>query len=341
MRILYISVHEVLEYDELRMLTREGHSVFGIRAFTDPSTQGVLRLPEEKCKNRGMFQEFERSGCSISDRILTGSFLRNFDVAILMHDPSWFVRNVEAFGDLPVVVRTVGQSVPSFERLYRELGERIKIVRYSSREIGLEGFAKTDAVIYFGKYKADFLPWNGKGEGLTFHNNYLLREQSSLPRIDWWRAFREATGSALWGVGNERLAGASGVAPPERMARLLADAPWYFYVYSYPPSYTLSLMEAMFAGVPVIAPSVSLAERSYSASMNVAWTASRYEIPEIIADCGVLYDTIDEATAAAARISSDRDFASKLSANARAAAAKRFDAEVIAPQWTRFLSTVT
>jgi hypothetical protein len=284
--------------------------------------------------------EFYRSGCSLKERVLTRTYLQNFDVAIIMHEPDWFIRNREAFGDLPVIVRTVGQSTPAFEQAYRSLGDRIKIVRNSEREIGLEGFAKTDAVIYFGKYQSDFLPWRGGGAGLTFHNNYLQREQVSLPKVDLWTSFHEATGSTLWGAGNEQLAGTSGIAPFPQMKHLLAEAPWYFYVYSYPPSYTLSLMEAMFAGVPIIAPSRELASRGYSGSGDLAWTPWRYEVPEIVADCGLLYDSLEGAKAAAARLLSDRKLATNLSANAKAKALKCFDADSIARQWTTFLVSV-
>lgn len=343
MRILYSPCHEVLEFDELRMFSDEGHAVFSLGNHFDPQFPGNLRPQLPHLSNQHLFEEFHRTGCNLEQKLLTKEFLSNFDVVVLMHDPALLINNRSAFGDIPVVLRTIGQSHVAIEKAYRDLGERINIVRYSHRETSIDGFAKTDAVIYFGKYISDYLPWSGKGQGITFHNSYSERNHSTVPAMLWRERFAVETGTELWGVGSEGLALARGRAPHEQIKFLFSNASWYFYVYTYPPSYTLSLIEAMFAGVPIIAPSVDLVDRLYASSLYAEltrWSPDRYEVESLVGDGGAFYDTIAEAIQSAARLLSDIDCARRCSEIVRQNALRYFDARVIARQWTKFLSAL-
>jgi glycosyltransferase involved in cell wall biosynthesis len=317
------------------MFTAEGHSVFS----WGHHSRGDLR-PLWPAPNPDLLDEFQKTGCDLQSNKITREFLRNFDVVVLMHSPILLELNLDAFVDVPVVVRTIGQSTVAMERTYRRLGDRIKIVRYSDRETLIEGFAKTDAVIYFGKFSSDFAPWRGTGKGLTFHNSYARRSRFTVPRLPFWKTVNAKTGSELWGVGNEPISLARGKAPADVMPIMLSQAGWYFYVYIYPTSYTLNLIEALLAGVPVVAPSVNYVETTYKKQFGKAWSRNRYEVDEIVGNGGIFYDDIAQAIEATKTLEANRDYALDLSQSARQNAVRRFSAEMIAPQWSRFLSSV-
>ncbi|WP_276156368.1 hypothetical protein [Rhodopseudomonas sp. BAL398] len=326
------------------MLIAEGHRVFSIGHHFDPfALSGDLRPLLPGALDHQLFNEFHLTGCDLAQKKITKAFIRHFDIVVIMHDPILLLRNLDAFGDIPIVIRTIGQSDLSLEDTYRRLGNRIKIVRYSDRETALAGFAKTDAVIYFGKYGTDFLPWNGGNAGITFHNSYDFRDHSTVPALEMWKQFGAATGSELWGVGNGRVAASRGKAATDQMRTLLSKASWYFYIYTFPPSYTLSLIEAMLAGVPVIAPSLPLVESIYPDTMYGslrAWSSPRYEVEEIVGDGGLFYNSIEQAIEIAGLLRSDPEYGRSLSNAARANALARFDAETIAPRWSRFLNSI-
>lgn len=81
MRILYSACHEVLEFDELRMLSNEGHTVFSLGSHFSPSFAGNLRPQLEAASNAVLFDEFHRTGCDLQAKKLTSEFLRHFDIS--------------------------------------------------------------------------------------------------------------------------------------------------------------------------------------------------------------------------------------------------------------------
>ncbi|AWJ93274.1 hypothetical protein Sp245p_25970 (plasmid) [Azospirillum baldaniorum] len=343
--VLYFACHETLEFDDLRMLTKAGHKVFSIGSFgdkswKDQSFRGAGDELEKAFHQKELFEQFEKTGCSIRARSVTAEFCKNFDVVIVNHHPIWFTSNRDAFGDLPVVMRTIGQSTQEVEEEYRAFQDRVKIVRYSQTEAERPGWAKTDAVIYFGKYPGDYQAWRGGSGGLSFHNAFAPRNAISYPDVGGWQRFNERVQSRLFGAWNEGIPNSSGLAPHGDMARLLQEASYYFYIYTRPPSYTLSVLEAMMAGTPILAPSDKFI-LDQGCPVDDGWDPSRYEVPAFLDDGGgALYDTIADAADLAREIQEDSEKAAAVSAAARANAVMRFDAEKIGAQWNEFLLSI-
>ena len=162
LRILYYSCHEILEYDDLRMLTSEGHSVFSLGDFSNPSNRGHFRRSRPEFHQNGDWEAYVASGSQGPSNI-SRDFGARFDIAIVNHMPEWLEAAVRDL-DCPIVYRSIGQSNPATEARVRAHEGRVKIVRYSNREEALEGFAATDKVIYFGKMSKDYTPgWEAGG----------------------------------------------------------------------------------------------------------------------------------------------------------------------------------
>ena len=94
MKLLYLSCHETLEYDEVTMFLGMGHSVFSVGAYLQPQvpTGQQLRSPiRGAAVDRDDLAEFWRLCPTPEDCVpcLTQSFLDRFDAVIVMHRPDW------------------------------------------------------------------------------------------------------------------------------------------------------------------------------------------------------------------------------------------------------------
>ena len=340
--ILYFSCHQILEFDDMRMLTDAGHTVFSIGDYSDPSAGPKLfRSPLPQFFQLELLKAFNQTGCDWANKRVTREFANLFDLVIVNHYSEWVTANLDSFGSIPVILRTIGQSRRPDERAYAALGSRVVIVRYSPREAEAPGFAATAAVIRFAKYADDYPEWTGRAESLTFHNNFVQREHIACPTPSMWRLFQARTASKLYGNGNEMLSRSNGLAKDSEMSDLLRQASSYFYIYTTPPSYTLSLMEAMLAGCPIIAPSAALINKVVAQDYEDAWSVGRYEVPDLLKDgSGVVYATIAEAVYASHWLQASHEAGLEMSRRVVRAGREAFDVESVYPQWDKLFSSV-
>lgn len=345
LKILYFSCHTILEHDDLLMLTSAGHRVFSLGDFSDPNQLNVSnpewRRPLFRFFDIEFWNAFESSKCNLSAKLVTREFCKMFDVVIVNNYAEWITDNLDAFGSLPIILRTIGQSRISDEQQYKSLGNRIYVVRYSEYESGILEFAKTDAVIYFGKQLPERCGWMGDGNAVTFHNSATARDGFACPNLGMWRRFASEVSCDLFGRWNDDIPESKGFVPPDGMDWAYNSAAFYFYIYTCPTSYTLSLIEALSLGVPILAPSASLVGAVVSRTYDDAWTPARYEVPRFLEEgAGLLYNSIEDAVAYGKRLKFDRPFAEATSRAAWAAAHKFFDARRISSQWEDFLGAV-
>jgi hypothetical protein len=107
MRILYLSCHIVLEYDELRILNELGHDVFVVGGYMDPQNPHVTtRPPLNISSNKNLIDQFNQMSHKNSlnglgedkiSRVFTKEFIDNFDCIIVMHIQDWIEWNKEVF----------------------------------------------------------------------------------------------------------------------------------------------------------------------------------------------------------------------------------------------------
>lgn len=325
--ILYISAHEILEYDELRTFTDMGHRVYSIGFFSDPFRQRGIRHGLPQFYWLDAHRAFTKSG-------LTAEFLAMFDFAIVVHYHDK-VREIAELDDrIPIVYRSIGQSVDFSERELLPFRDRIKVVRYAHAEANLPDFLPADATIYFAKYLADFYEgWRGdSGRILTFHTSYQDRSDISVPQLPVYQTLSALYPMDLYGVQNENVPGSKGPVSAARQLELYRSCAFYFYVYSSPPSYTLSFMEAMATGTPILAPSARFVMGS--AGPGRSMSAERYEIADLLGnEPRLLYDTIEEARDKISWLLANPTFLRDTSFAMKAKFAKVFDVERVKPQW--------
>src|SRR5262245_51026014 len=182
------------------------------------------------------------------------------DVIIVHHFPDrWIAGQWERIKHKRVVWRTCGQSDPRLEEFMLDyVLDGLEVVRYSPREmLAFETdstfFAGEDAVIRFGKYPADYGPYDGHEPWHACIGNLT---QDMLQRGDsvglWaWQKYTEGLPTDPAGKGSEALGG-RGVLSYGAMLEYLRSVRVYFYTGTIPASYTLGLIEVMLSGTPVV-----------------------------------------------------------------------------------------
>ena len=336
-RILYLGCHEVLEYDDLRMFTDLGHEVFSLGHFTEAGSPTLMRKGRPEFYSPTDFENFLSLGGDVATRTLPKNFVKTFDLVIIVHVVDWVLRNAEALSGTPLIYRSIGQSVVQTEQMLASVAGQLRIVRYSVRELQDPTFLPSDRAIYFGKYKEDFPKWSGGDRISTFYNNYPHRPETSAPMLGLYLSFAERFSNLdLYGLHNEGIPSYRGVIGADEQYAVYATASLYLYIHTLPPSYTLNLMEAMFVGVPILAPSHSLVAKCSDNATVASWQvpAGRYEVPNLLGNNRyLLYDDLEDLCEKATYLTTSAPACDDISRTLRSRAHEFFDAAVIKYEW--------
>ncbi len=263
-KILYIGCHGYLEYDDIKILSHAGFSVFSTGGWSDPlQPVSAVRPPIPSARQvPGALDLWNRDKLTPQSCVQSAAFLDLFDVILVVHDHS-IVETIPADNKKPVIFRTIGQSSPPLERWMSQHRDRIKIVRYSPNESNIPGYAGADALIRFGKFEEDFPVWSGHEKTvLSFyqqatrrlaHANFEFYEQATapFPRV-------------LYGNGNPPSEFSRPTATYDDMQRYYSAHRVYYSLGTYPASYTLNFMEAMMVGIPLVTLGHSAASSPYT-----------------------------------------------------------------------------
>ncbi|WP_156677780.1 glycosyltransferase [Sphingomonas profundi] len=328
MKILYVSVHSVLEDDEIRMFKRLGHDVFplgvnfgfqAVEPFRDPIpfNEGEHALLD---RFHALGGRFRYGAPYAAETIVPAAFVELFDIVVVMHDLEMILRHWPALSVRPVVWRTIGQNIEGLEETAsRLMGQGLNIVRYSPVERRAPGYCGETALIRFAKHEDDYGPWLGHSDHvLTFANLFRQRYPAEA---EAYGQIVAGLPTMLGGVGNEGMDGAVGLLTPEQQKIHYDACRGYLYCSGREVPYTLNFMEALMTGMPVIA-------------CDFAPRGAYYEVPELLADgAGIVATNVAEARDAIVRLLEDRDFADETSRLGRARAVALFGQAHVSRQW--------
>ena len=168
MKILYLSCHSILEFDEISLLTELGHEVFSLGAYSNPSTVGLRpAIPNMKFN-----PELYNISIQCSKENIHPDLVNWADVVILMHNAKmpgqeseqpWLAGNWSTLKNKRTIWRSIGQSLPRVEQeldFYKNQG--LQIIRYSSKERTIPSYCGEDTIIRFYKDPEEYKDWNGK-----------------------------------------------------------------------------------------------------------------------------------------------------------------------------------
>lgn len=352
MRILYLSCHSVLEFDELSLLTElQGElapgsvvEVFSMGAYSNPTQAGDYK---RSVIPKGILypQLYDIAMQCDKDR-LHPELIDWADVIIMMHNSRlpnqkeqqpWIVKNWQMFKDKgknnKVIWRSIGQSTPAIEEeLKRYKAEGLKIVRYSPLEERLPNFAGSDALIRFAKDEDEFSGWNGhRQQVITVAQSFKKRgEHLGFPV---WEKVTSNFNRKVFGSENLDLGEVYGGSPSyEELKSVLRENRVFFYFGTVPAPYTLSLIEAMMTGIPIVAVGRKLREMT-------AYGWENYEAPNIISNGvnGYVSDNIPELQSYIQMLLDDGDLARRIGEAGRKTAIELFGKKQRSIEWSDFL----
>jgi len=336
MRILYISVHSILEYDELTLFTELGHACFSLGAYTDPA--GHYSLPRPAIKNMAARPDLAEMVKDIPRTELPIEFLNNFDVIIVMDGdgaPDIISRNWETFKHKKVVWRTIGQSLPEIEhRMKRFKREGLKIVRYSPAEERLSGYLGADALIRFYKDPDEFRNWNGNTHQVI-NFSQSLKARRDFCGYDLMMNLGQGLPFKVYGTGNDNLGEWNGgELSYEGMKGAMRDCRVFLYGGTWPASYTLSFIEAMMTGIPIVAAGRDLWK--FKGRMDI----DLYEVPSIMerGEEGFWSSDPNELKGYLSNLLDNAELAKSIGEKGREKAIRLFGKSTIKDQWANFLN---
>lgn len=332
MKLLYLSCHSILEYDELKLFTELGIDWFSLGSYVFPQKPvDSIRPPIQHKPDDWLIQN-----APPRDNI-PQEFLSHFDTIMVMHVPEWIDQNWEKWRGKRVIWRTIGQSTPAIERrmfTYRQQG--MQIVRYSPREANLEPNAGCDKIIRFYKDEREFGNWNGaSGDVITFAQD--MQHRGEFCNYDVFLAIAQGFKAKIYGPRNEGSGELNGgFLTYEEMRQKMRDARVYIYTGTQPASYTLNLIEAMMTGIPVVAIGPTFAN---SLNIKNGINTDLYEVPDIIQNGvnGFWSDSVHELRERVQYLLDDYRAAKRIGEMGRQRAVELFGKEVIKSKWREYL----
>lgn len=342
MRILYLSCHSILEYDEFRILTESGHSVFSIGSYLCPKNpHSDLRPAINYNHDESILEQFHKmchanmlNGIHLENhsKIFTPEFLNNFDCVISMHNSDWIIQNWNVMRNKIKIVRTIGQNTELEEFKIKEyINKGLHVVRYSPKERELSNFAGESTVIRFLKYKKDFIRRKDTEDNIvTFGQsvykrkiacggNYIEEISKTLPLL-------------LYGPHNSEYPFSRGCVTYNELLSILSANRIYFNTGTAPAQYTLGFVEAMLSGIPVVSIGNKLANQD---------TVYPFEVPDILDRVNSTHrDTVPEIINLLTELLSNRKLTNEISIKQQEIADELFSVEYNQHLWNNFLKTL-
>lgn len=332
MKILYISDHAVLEYDEVSLFTELGHDVFSLGAYHN---LGHPDLPRPAIKGLKFHDNLNNIYIENPNRTsLHDGLIEWADCIVVMHAPSVIVQNWERIKHKIVVWRSIGQSVPGIEdKLAPMRAEGLKIVRYSPKEANIDKFIGEDAMIRFYKDENEYSGWTGESKSvIAFAQS--LKGRRDFCHYDEILSVIQKFNGRIYGPGNEDLGELNGgQIPYKQQIRRMQEAIAMPYGGTWPAPYTLSFIEALMMGLPIVAISKTLAHIPRFESIDF------YEVDEILAKIsGIVCDTPESMIHQVNKLMSDPEHAKNIAEKQRELAVEMFGKKFIKEKWRGFFN---
>lgn len=349
MKILYLSAHSILAYDECALFRELGHYVFCPDSFVeklnpgDPSLRPQIEVLPEHLENYRLDMEaFHKCGSpGINNKEnLSVEFLKRFDAVVVMHVPDWVSKNWARFQEagVSVILRCIGQNWAGNELQlapYRDRG--LKIVRYSPREAKIpKNYLGGDCMIRFYKNPNEFVGWTGETAQVVCVGQHLQKRGAPC-NWEWLCEVSAGFPRTFYGPGSETCSWGKGKLDFDEMKTVMRQNRVVINGGTWPASYLLTVIEQMMTGMPLVAVGPKLGHPH-------GWFQGHdlYEMGDIIEN-GVNGWCSDDMMATKdfiRQLLSDHSLAQKIGAAGRKTAIELWGKDKIKEQWRQFLASL-
>lgn len=334
MKILYISCHAILEYDEVKMLHELGYDVFSAGVYAYPKWRAGM--PRPGIDTLTHYVDLERLASTIdsSGGAIPQPLIDWADTIIFMHRPEWLEKNWPKLKHKRVIFRSIGQNVPHTERLLTPLvAEGLQIIRYSPNERSYPNFAGEDTLIRFYKDPEEYNGFSGVN-AQVINISQSIKQRSEFCHYPEVADLLNGYAHKIYGIGNEDLGKEwGGELDFEGLKQVMRENRVYVYAGTWPACYTLSFTEALMTGIPVVALGSLYTENGRFEKLSF------YEIPNIIhhGENGYVSDNLAELKTIIGDLLQNQKRAMEVGRQGRARAIELFGKEKIALEWKAFL----
>jgi hypothetical protein len=326
-----------LEYLELSLFTEMGIECFSMGAYINP--EGNPALPRPAIQGMKRHPELEKFAYEFPKTNLPQELIDWADVVMVMNTPEWITENWGKIKGKKVIWRSIGQSLTNIENQLRPMRyEGMKIVRMSPMEKNIPLNLGEDAMIRFHDDPNDLLNWNG-GTVRAMNMTQSLRARGGFCHYDDIMQIISSFPHLIYGSGNDNLGPANGgELPYDLLKGALRDNRAFVYGGTWPSPYTLSLIEAMMTGIPVVSIGPKLAEELTCVSPNDRYHF--FEVPEFIKDGvnGFISDDITELRKDLDLLLTDSVLSEEMGKAGRDTAIKLFSKDVAKEAWKNFFN---
>lgn len=332
MKIHYLSCHSILEYDEVQLLTDLGHDVFSNGSYIDP--RGHITLPRPGIKGASMHADYAEIALNYPKTNLPSELIEPFDVLIVMHSPDVIVQNWNKIKHKVVIWRTIGQSTEAVEANLEQMrNEGLKIIRYSPNERRISNYIGEDTLIRFYKDEDELSGWNGLANTVVNFSQSLKGRRDHCHYDQIFPVIERFNGT-IYGPGNDDVGSYNGGAVPyNTQIKKMQEAKAMIYGGTAPASYTLSFIEALIMGLPIVAIGNNMA--------NIIYNFDFYECEDLLRSCdGIVCGSVEEMIAKTSQLINDDLYAKELSLRQRDFAINVFGKKNIIKQWEDFLNGI-
>jgi len=343
MKILYLSCHIVLEFDEFRILNQLGCDVTIIGGYINPKNPHVDTRPpldinsnlERREKINNLYNTNLKKGissewCSFT---LNKDVVDDYDVIYVMHRLDWIEKNWNIIKNKIVILRTIGQNLDNNElELKKYVDAGVKVLRYSPKERDLKNYAGEHGLIRFLKYKSDFKIRENK------HDCVISFGQNVNQRGNWCgssiiESVAKTVPFKLYGPNNEFYSFWGGRLSYEQQLEKYATNACYLYTGTFPAQYTLNFIEALMSGIPIVSIGKELSQKLIQ--------PYPFEVPYILDEIdGYYYDDVNDIIKKLRELIDDKDHNQRISQKQIELATNMFSVEKNINQWNTFLNNL-
>lgn len=345
--ILYLGCHSTLEYQEVKLFTEMGYSVFSLGGVFQNSNEGDkmrgpipnLIINKDLTANPQTKDDIHPDLISWADIIFMTHNVPSKD-----HPQPWIANNWKAIkkSKKPCIWRTIGQSNVAIEEAMTSFRtEGLKIVRYSPKEKNIPSYVGEDAIIRFYVDPEEYQGYVGNIPRLVNVSQGMFGSDTQAPRgehmaKDVFDQVVEGLDWKIFGPGND-YAGEhdGGMLNYEDLKTMMRLNRVGLYTGTRPASYTLGFMEMMMTGMPVVSIGPEHGNKLYK--------QDAFEAHEIIGpngEAGFWSDNPEELRNFCKMLLDNHDLAKQIGDKGRTRAIELFGIEGRKKEWEEFFNKI-
>ena len=331
-KLLYIGIHGILEYYELKLFHQMGFDVRSMGTYMDPSliidSYYNPSLPELTVDREFISKVAYIQSKGIPHH-LTQDLINPFDIIILVHNLDYLKNNLNVLKNKLVIWRTVGHENQGLEYSGLPYRDLLKIVRWSPKAKLCPDFIGEEAVIRCPINEELFSRgWVGDIEKILTVKNCLYTQRAFNEMLKWEYLVKGFPFQLVGALNGDYMGGKSN-ATTEELSNYYQTHRLHIALPSGIAPYNMTFLEGLLAGIPTVVLGQKLVAMGHM-----------YEQHELIQHGvnGICSDNLDELRDNIQELLKNTNLAKKIGEQGKILAKNLAGYETIKKQWKTFFN---